>query len=102
MSNAVIVEALRTPIARGKMGRGELSGFHAAQLLGRLQMALVERAGIEPKDVDQIFGGCVTQAGEQSNNITRHAWLGASAESYSTADRRLKTLKELVGLLPGS
>ncbi len=85
MGNAVIVEALRTPIARGKMGRGDLSGFHAAQLLGRLQMALVEKAGIEPGDVEQIFGGCVTQAGEQSNNITRHAWLGASPDSYSTA-----------------
>jgi acetyl-CoA C-acetyltransferase len=85
MSNAVIVEALRTPIARGKLGRGDLSGFHAAQLLGRLQMALVEKAGIEPKDVDQILGGCVTQAGEQSNNIARHAWLGASPDSYSTA-----------------
>ena len=82
---AVIVEALRTPIARGKIGKGELSGFHAAQLLGRLQTALVERAGIAPKDVEQIFGGCVTQAGEQSNNITRHAWLGANKSDYSTA-----------------
>ena len=85
MSEAVIVEALRTPIARGKMGRGDLSGFHAAQLLGKLQMALVERAGIAPKEVEQIFGGCVTQAGEQSNNITRHAWLGVSDKDYSTA-----------------
>jgi acetyl-CoA C-acetyltransferase len=85
MREAVIVEALRTPIARGKMGKGELSGFHAAQLLGRLQRGLVERAGIEPKDVEQIFGGCVTQAGEQSNNITRHAWLGVNDSDYSTA-----------------
>jgi acetyl-CoA C-acetyltransferase len=85
MREAVIVEALRTPIARGKLGKGELSGFHAAQLLGRVQRGLVERAGIEPKDVEQIFGGCVTQAGEQSNNITRHAWLGANKSDYSTA-----------------
>ncbi len=85
MREAVIVEALRTPIARGKLGRGDLSGFHAAQLLGRLQKALVEKAGIEPGQVDQIFGGCVTQAGEQSNNITRHAWLGVNDQSYSTA-----------------
>jgi len=85
MSEAVIVEALRTPIARGKLGRGELSGLHAAQLLGRLQMGLVEKAGIEPRAVEQIFGGCVTQAGEQSNNITRHAWLGVSRRDYSTA-----------------
>src|SRR5512145_1698948 len=85
MAGAVIVEALRTPIARGKVGKGELSGFHAAQLLGQLQRGVVERAGIEPKDVEQIFGGCVTQAGEQSNNITRHAWLGVNASDYSTA-----------------
>ncbi len=54
MTEAVIVEALRTPIARGKLGRGDLSGFHAAQLLGRVQMGLVERAGIAPGDVEQI------------------------------------------------
>jgi acetyl-CoA C-acetyltransferase len=91
MPEAVIVEALRTPIARGKLGKGELSGFHAAQLLGRVQMALVERAGLEPSDVDQIFGGCVTQAGEQSNNIARHAWLSASASDYSTAGTTVDT-----------
>lgn len=85
MPEAVIVEALRTPIARGKMGKGDLSGLHAAQLLGRLQMGLVEKAGIDPGQVDQVFGGCVTQAGEQSNNITRHAWLGAQSGSYTTA-----------------
>ncbi len=85
MREAVIVEALRTPIARGKLGRGELSGLHAAQLLGRLQQGLLERAGVEPEDVEQIFGGCVTQAGEQSNNIARHAWLGVSRSDYSTA-----------------
>jgi acetyl-CoA C-acetyltransferase len=67
------------------MGRGDLSGFHAAQLLGRVQMGLVERAGIAPGDVEQIFGGCVTQAGEQSNNVTRHAWLGVSKDDYTTA-----------------
>lgn len=85
MAESVIVEALRTPIARGKMGRGDLSGYHAAQLLGTLQMGLVEKAGLEPGDVEQIFGGCVTQAGEQSNNVTRHAWLGASPKDYTTA-----------------
>ncbi|MBW2240953.1 MAG: steroid 3-ketoacyl-CoA thiolase [Deltaproteobacteria bacterium] len=85
MPEAVIVEALRTPIGRGKMGKGDLSGLHAAQLLGKIQRGLIEKAGIEPGDVDQIFGGCVTQAGEQSNNITRHAWLSVSPEDYSTA-----------------
>ena len=40
MADAVIVEALRSPIGRGKMGRGDLSGYHAAQLLGELQKGL--------------------------------------------------------------
>jgi acetyl-CoA C-acetyltransferase len=84
MADAVIVEALRTPIGRGKMGRGDLSGYHAAQLLGALQKGLVDKAGIKLSDVEQVFGGCVTQAGEQSNNITRHAWLGVS-DDYTTA-----------------
>jgi acetyl-CoA C-acetyltransferase len=77
MREAVIVEALRSPIARGKMGRGELSGLHPAELLARIQFGLCERAGIDPKEVEQVVGGCVTQAGEQSNNIVRHAWLSA-------------------------
>ena len=75
MREAVIVEAVRTPIARGKMGKGDLSGFHPAHLLAKVQQALVDRAGIDPAVVEQVVGGCVTQAGEQSNNLTRVAWL---------------------------
>ncbi len=75
MAEAVIVEALRTPIARGKKGKGELSGFHPAQLFGKTLDGLVERAGIDPALVEQIIGGCVTQAGEQAGNLTRIAWL---------------------------
>ena len=75
MREAVIVEALRSPIARGKMGKGELSGFHPAQLLATLFYGVVEKAGIDPKDVEQVVGGCVTQAGEQAGNVARNAWL---------------------------
>ena len=75
MREAVIVDAVRTPIGRGKMGRGDLCGYHAANLLGAVQDALVERNGIDPAEIEQVVGGCVTQAGEQSNNITRVAWL---------------------------
>jgi len=74
VGTAVIVEAVRTPI--GKRG-GALAGLHAAVLLGAAQTALLERAGLEPADVEQVVGGCVTQAGEQSNNVTRTAWLHA-------------------------
>ncbi len=74
MAEAVIVEAARTPIGKRN---GLLSGMHAAQLLAVAQKAVVERAGIDAGDVEQIVGGCVTQAGEQSSNVTRNAWLGA-------------------------
>jgi acetyl-CoA C-acetyltransferase len=70
----VIVEAVRTPI--GRRG-GWLAGLHAAEILGAAQRALVERAGIDPAVVEQVHGGCVTQAGEQSGNVTRTAWLHA-------------------------
>jgi len=75
MSEAVIVEALRTPIAKGKKGRGELSGIHPASLLGTVMNGVVERAGVDGKDVEQVIGGCVTQAGEQAGNIARISWL---------------------------
>ena len=74
MGTAVIVEAVRTPV--GKRG-GVLSGVHAAEILGGVQTALIDRAGIAPAEVEQVAGGCVTQAGEQSNNVTRTAWLHA-------------------------
>src|SRR6202050_3696498 len=74
MGNAVIVEAVRTPIGKRS---GSLSGLHAAEILGAAQRGVVERAGLDPALVEQIAGGCVTQAGEQSNNVTRTAWLHA-------------------------
>ncbi|MCD2110414.1 steroid 3-ketoacyl-CoA thiolase [Rhodococcus rhodochrous] len=74
MGTPVIVEAARTPI--GKRG-GWLAGLHAAEILGAVQAGLVERAGIDAELVEQVIGGCVTQAGAQSNNITRTAWLNA-------------------------
>jgi acetyl-CoA C-acetyltransferase len=74
MGNPVIVEAVRTPLGKR---RGWLAGLHAAELLGAAQKALVERAGIDPALVEQVIGGCVTQAGEQSGDIARRAWLHA-------------------------
>ena len=83
MPEAVIVDAVRTPIARGKPVVGELSGVHAVDLLAMSYRALLERNGIDAADVQQAVSGCVTQAGEQSNNIARNAWL-ALGEDYST------------------
>ena len=75
MANPVIVEAVRTPIGRRN---GQLAGLHAAELLGAAQVELVKRAGIDPAEVEQVVGGCVTQAGEQASNVTRTAWLNQS------------------------
>lgn len=82
MSEPVIVEAVRTPIGKRD---GWLAGLHPAQLLAVVQKEVVRRAGIEPAMVEQIIGGCVTQAGEQAVNITRTAWLGAAGNPYRVA-----------------
>jgi acetyl-CoA C-acetyltransferase len=74
MAQPVIVEAVRTPIGKRN---GWLSGLHAAEILAAAQVEVVKRAGIDPIEVEQIVGGCVTQAGEQASNITRTAWLNA-------------------------
>ena len=52
-----------------------LSGLSAPELLGAAQVEVVKRAGIDPAIVEQVVGGCVTQAGEQGFNVTRMAWL---------------------------
>jgi len=75
MREAVIVEAVRTPIAKGKPITGWLNGFHATQLLALSLQGVLDRSGVEMDAVDQIIGGCVTQAGEQSCNVVRNAWL---------------------------
>jgi acetyl-CoA C-acetyltransferase len=74
MSDVVIVEAVRSPI--GRRGGG-LSTLHPADLLAQVLGEVVARAGIDPAQVGQLVGGCVTQAGEQSFNIARTAWLTA-------------------------
>jgi acetyl-CoA C-acetyltransferase len=72
MQEVVILSAVRSPIGRRK---GGLSGLHPADLLGVVQRAAVERAKIDPAQVGQIVGGCVSQVGEQSFNVARTAWL---------------------------
>ena len=74
MGQPVIVEAVRTPIGKRN---GRLAGLHPAELLAMAQIEVVKRAGIEPGEVEQVVGGCVTQAGEQASNVTRNAWLSA-------------------------
>ncbi|KDU93976.1 acetyl-CoA acetyltransferase [Amycolatopsis mediterranei] len=74
MRDAVIVDAVRTPIGKRN---GSLAGIHAADLSARVLTALVERTGVDPATVDDVVWGCVTQIGDQSSNIGRFAVLAA-------------------------
>ena len=101
MGTAVIVEAVRTPI--GKRG-GVLAGLHAAEVLGAAQRAVTDRAGLDAAAVEQVAGGCVTQAGEQSSNVTRTAWLHAGlphATGCLTLDAQCGSAQQAVHLVAG-
>src|ERR1043166_5358126 len=79
MDTPVLVEAVRTPI--GKRG-GVFAALKPVQLLRRALLEVIRRAGIEPDEVDQIVGGCVTQVGEQGLNVTRNAWLATGLDYH--------------------
>ncbi|MGZ8744507.1 MAG: steroid 3-ketoacyl-CoA thiolase [Nocardioides sp.] len=74
MGTPVIVDAVRTPLGKR---RGWLAGVHPANLLGHTLTQLLQHAGLDSEEVDQVIGGCVTQAGEQSNDMVRRSWLHA-------------------------
>ncbi|MGY1773826.1 thiolase family protein [Blastococcus sp. SYSU D00813] len=98
MRDAVIVEAVRTPVGKGKPG-GSLSGVHPADLLAGVLESLVERAGIDPAVVDDVIVGCVSQAGEQAANIARRAALGAGFPEHvpaTTVDRQCGSSQQAV------
>ncbi|WP_111512021.1 thiolase family protein [Mycobacterium kyogaense] len=74
MPEAVIVEAVRSPVGKRN---GGLSGVHPAELSAQVLNGLVERAGVDPALVDDVIWGCVMQAGEQALDIARTALLTA-------------------------
>lgn len=90
LNTPVIVDAIRTPTGRGKMG-GSLSGIHPTDLLADLLRQIVERNGIDPGTVDDVIIGCVSQVGEQAGAPGRIAWLSAGYPEHvpaTTVDRR--------------
>jgi acetyl-CoA acyltransferase len=98
MTNAVIVDIVRTASGKGKPG-GALSGVHPADLLSGVLAALVERTGIDPAIVDDVIAGCVGQAGDQALNIGRTALLNAGfPESVpgTTVDRQCGSSQQSV------
>ncbi len=80
MGTPVIIDAVRTPLGKRN---GWLAGVHPAVLLGFAQRQVLERAGVDPDLVEQVVGGCVTQAGEQSNDMVRRAWLHAGLPQHT-------------------
>jgi len=96
MRTAVIVDAVRSPMARGKAsnnGRpgGALSELHPVELLGQVLGGLLARNDIDPAEVEDVMIGCVSQAGEQAGPVGRWAWLAAGLPETvpsTTIDRR--------------
>ncbi|MGW5520976.1 thiolase family protein [Gordonia sp. NPDC003950] len=76
MTTAVIVDAVRTPVGKGKPS-GALHDVHPVDLLAHSLREIVSRNGIEPSDIDDVITGAVTQVGEQSFNIARRGLLAA-------------------------
>ncbi|BAH32129.1 thiolase family protein [Rhodococcus erythropolis] len=98
MRDAVIVEAVRTPIGKGK-ANGALHGINAVDLLAHSLKAVVERTGIDAALIDDVIGGAVSQVGEQSQNVTRTALLAAGyPESVpgTTVDRQCGSSQQAV------
>jgi acetyl-CoA acyltransferase len=87
-SDALIVDAVRSPIGRKK---GTLSSMRGDELAGQVLNALVERAGVDPGEVEDVQLGCVTQIGEQGWNVGRMVPLVAGwpeTVSGTTVDRQ--------------
>ncbi|MGH3734697.1 MAG: steroid 3-ketoacyl-CoA thiolase [Micromonosporaceae bacterium] len=101
MASPVIVAAARTPIGKRN---GWLAELHPAELLGYAQRGVLEHSGIDPAHVEQVIGGCVTQYGEQSNNVTRTAWLHSGLPyqtGCTTIDAQCGSAQHSVHLIAG-
>src|SRR5699024_1641055 len=97
-TNALIIDALRTPTGRGRDG-GALSDIHPVDLLGQALTSLIERTGIDAGEVDDVIIGCVSQTGEQSATPGRMAWLAAGLPAHvpsTTIDRKCGSSQQAV------
>jgi acetyl-CoA acetyltransferase family protein len=95
----VIVEAVRTPIGRGHREKGYYKDTHPNDLLGRCYTEVIERAGIDAAEVEDVVAGCVSQFGEQGLNVARNAWLqeGLPIETPgTTVDRQCGSAQQAV------
>ena len=96
MRDAVIIDAVRSPMAKGKPQRngnpgGGFSSLHPVELLAQTIKGLMDRNDVDPDEVDDVLMGCVSQVGEQAGPVGRWAWLAAGLPEHvpaTTIDRR--------------
>src|ERR1700736_478447 len=101
MEQVLVLDAVRTPVGRRN---GALAGIHPAVLLGRVLAELLNRSGVEGRDVQQVITGCVSQVGEQSFNVGRTAWLSAGLPEQagvSTVDAQCGSSQQAFTLAAG-
>jgi acetyl-CoA acyltransferase len=97
----IIVDVVRTAFGKRK---GALSTWHPTDLLGFALKTLIERTGIDAERVDDVVGGCITQAGEQGCNVTRNAWVAAGLPwtvPATTVDRQCGSSQQAVHFVAG-
>jgi acetyl-CoA acyltransferase len=95
----VIVEAVRTPVGRGHPEKGYYKDLHPNDLLGRCYTEVLDRAGVDASEVEDVIAGCVMQFGEQGLNVARNAWLqeGLPIETAATTvDRQCGSAQQAV------
>jgi acetyl-CoA acetyltransferase family protein len=95
----VIVEAVRTPVGRGHPEKGYYKDVHPVDLLGKTYTEVLDRAGVDPAEVEDVIAGCVQQFGEQGLNVARNAWLaeGLPIEAAATTvDRQCGSAQQAV------
>jgi len=98
MRDAVIVDAVRTPVGKGKPG-GALSGIHPTDLSAHVLKALAARTGLDPATVDDVVWGCVSQVGAQAGSIGRYSVLAAGWPEHVpavTVDRQCGSSQQAV------
>jgi acetyl-CoA acyltransferase len=95
----VIVEAVRTPVGRGHEEKGIYKDVHPSTLLAKTYSEVIDRAGIDASEVEDVVAGCVQQFGEQGMNIGRNAWLEAGLPietAATTVDRQCGSSQQAV------
>jgi acetyl-CoA C-acetyltransferase len=77
MTASYIIDAVRTPRGRGKVGKGALTGIHPQELLAQCLNKLRDRRSLDAREVADVIVGCVSQVNEQGSNLARNAVLAA-------------------------